>query len=318
MDMTSVLVPSISILAGLSVLLLLGGLVAIRSGDVVRERFSTYLPDINTEKPKNIQELELSRPFLERVVMPLVHQASRVFARLWPQNRMQALRRRILQAGDLDYLSAGDFLGIKGLLMTVIVGAALLFGWVTSYPFDYYTAIMLIGLAGSSFFLPDIWLSRKIAQRQQVLVQQLPDALDLLVIVIQAGLSFEGSLQEIVDKAKGHLAHEFGRALHDINMGKSRRQALADMADRTGVPDIVSFVTAVNQAEELGVSIGRILTVQAEELRVRRQQRVQEKTNQAPIKMLFPIIFLIFPAIFAVLLGPAVPQLMDMFTRTGG
>jgi len=307
-----------SILVSLSILLLLGGALALRTNNTVRDRFNIYLPEDIQATPASIQELELSRPFLERVVMPLVHQASRIFARLWPQNRMQALRRRILQAGDLDAISAGDFLGIKGLLMLFIVGAALLFGWSTSYPLDYYSGIMLFGLGCCSFFLPDIWLSRKIAKRQQLIIQQLPDALDLLVIVIEAGLSFEGSLQEIVDKSQGYLAREFGRVLHDINIGKARRVALTDMADRTGVADLISFVTAVNQAEELGVSIGRILTIQAEDLRVRRQQRVQERTNQAPIKMLFPIIFLIFPAIFAVLLGPAVPQLIDMFTRTGG
>jgi tight adherence protein C len=315
-DISTLLVPLISIFASISILLLLGGVFVMRSGNTVRDRFQTYLPDVNAA-PTSLQEIELSQPFLERVLMPLVRQVARIFTYLWPQNRMQALRQRLLQAG-MDSTSASDFLGIKGLLMSLLLGIVVLLGWSAAYPFDYYAAIMLIGLAATSFFLPDVWLSRKISQRQSLLVQQLPDALDLLVIVIEAGLSFEGSLQEIVDKSKGQLAREFGRVLYDMTIGKTRRQALNDLASRTGVPDIVSFVTAVNQAEELGISLGRVLNIQAEELRVRRQQRAQERSNQAPIKMMFPIVFLIFPSIFAVLLGPAVPQLLDMFTRTGG
>jgi tight adherence protein C len=305
-----------SVFASVSVLCMVGGLYALRTGTNLRDRFETYLPDVN-DTPTSLQEIELAQPFAERIILPIVRQAARLFAWLWPANRMQALRLRLVQAG-LDSISASDFLGVKGLLMLLIVGLAVLIGWATAYPFDYYAAIMLVGLAIGSFSLPDIWLSRKVSQRQQNLVLQLPDALDLLVIVIEGGLSFESALQEIVDKSHGQLAREFGRVLADMNIGKARRQALNDLATRTGVPDIVAFVTAVNQAEELGVGLGRVLNIQAEELRLRRQQRAQERANQAPIKMMFPIVFLIFPSIFAVLLGPAIPQLLDMFTRAGG
>jgi tight adherence protein C len=315
-ELTSLTILLASLLAGLSVLLLVGGALALQTSNPLRDRVSTYLSGASAE-PVTLQEIELSQPFVERAIMPLVRQVARIFARLWPQNRLQALRQRLAQAGQAA-LSPGDFMGVKGLLMGLVVGLALLIGWATSYPFDYFAALMLGGLAITSFFMPDVWLSRKIAQRQQALLLLLPDALDMLVIAIEAGLSFEGAVQEVVEKSRGELAREFARVLRDISMGKSRRVALSEMADRTGVPDIVSFVTAMNQAEELGVSIGRILANQAEELRIRRRQRAQEKANQAPIKMLFPIVFLIFPSIFAVLLGPAVPQLLDMFTRTGG
>ena len=134
------------------------------------------------------------------------------------------------------------------------------------------------------------------------------------MIANDAGLSFEMAMQEITSKWDNELAQEFGRVLSDIRMGQPRRDALTSLAERTGVSDIISFVTAVIQAESMGVSIGRVLTVQAEELRVRRRQRAQERANQAPVKMMIPLVFLIFPAIFAVLLGPAVPELMRAFS----
>ena len=120
-------------------------------------------------------------------------------------------------------------------------------------------------------------------------------------------------MQEITGKWDNELASEFGRALGDMRMGQSRREALAGLGERTGVLDVSTFVSAVNQAESMGVSIGRVLTVQAEELRVKRRQRAQERANQAPVKMMIPLVFLIFPSIFAVLLGPAVPELMTAF-----
>jgi tight adherence protein C len=197
--------------------------------------------------------------------------------------------------------------------MTIVLGATLLFGYQTHDPVTIVHLLML-GLVGfCSFSLPDFWLSRQIAQRQTAIVNALPDALDLLVIANDAGLSFEMAMQEITNKWDNELAQEFGRVLSDIRMGQPRRDALTSLADRTGVADIISFVSAVIQAESMGVSIGRVLSVQAEELRVRRRQRAQERANQAPVKMMIPLVFLIFPAIFAVLLGPAVPELMRAF-----
>jgi tight adherence protein C len=309
------LVTLISLLVGLSILLLLGGLVAIRTDTTVSERFSAYLAGSATEKV-TLQELELSQPFFDRAILPLIKQIARMFAWMWPANRLDALRRRLVMAGNPSGLSATDFVGVKGLVMALVTGLGILFGWLTGYKLDYYSGLLLVALALCSFFLPDVWLSRQIRQRQAGLVAALPDALDMLTIAVEAGLSFENAIQEIVAKWDNTLSLEFARVLRDLAMGKARSTALRDLGERTGVPDIISFVTSMNQAEELGVSIGRMLTVQAEELRVRRRQRAQELANQAPIKMLFPIVFLIFPAIFAVLLGPAVPQLLTAFSRT--
>ena len=198
--------------------------------------------------------------------------------------------------------------------MTLVVGMSLVFGYLTHYPVTPFNLVMLGVVGFCAFSLPDFWLAQQVTKRQTAIVNALPDALDLLVIANDAGLSLEMSMQEITSKWDNELAQEFGHVLSDIRMGQPRRDALTSLAERTGVSDVISFVTAIIQSESMGVSVGRVLIVQAEELRVRRRQRAQERANQAPVKMMIPLVFLIFPAIFAVLLGPAVPELMRAFS----
>jgi tight adherence protein C len=306
-----------SAFATLSILLVVIGVRLLRSDKTVSERLNLYLADQSTE-PVTLTELELSKPFSERVILPMIKQAARIFGWMWPQNRINVLRTRLAMAGNPSGISAGDFVGVKGIAMVLVLGVAVLFGFLAHYPLNYFSMLMLMILGFCGFFLPDIWLSRRIGERQKGLIHAMPDALDMMTIAIEAGLSFENALQEIAAKWDNELSREFTRVLRDIGMGQSRRQSLIGLSDRTGVRDIVSFVASLNQAEELGVSIGRVLSVQAEELRVRRRQRAQERANQAPIKMMFPLVFLIFPSIFAVLLGPAVPQLLRSFGAAGG
>jgi tight adherence protein C len=149
-------------------------------------------------------------------------------------------------------------------------------------------------------------------------IRSLPDALDLLTICVEAGLGFDAALARVADKWNNELSREFARALQEIQLGKLRREALRSMADRIDVPEVSTFVAAIVQAEELGVSIAKVLRIQAEEMRRRRRQRAEELARQAPIKMLPAIAFLIFPAIFVVLLGPAVIRIMTMEMSFGG
>ena len=302
-----------SVVVMLSVLCVTGGLIVTRRDKSVEDRLDVYLATGDPSQVVTLKELELSRPFSERVILPIAQRAARVFAWMLPQNRMNALRARLVMAGNPSGINAYQFAGIKGLVMSVVVGISLLFSYLTNYPVTLVN-LLLLGLVGfCAYSLPDFWLSRQITHRQTAIVNALPDALDLLVIANDAGLSFEMAMQEITSKWDNELAQEFGRVLSDIRMGQARRDALNSLAERTGVSDIISFVSAVIQAESMGVSIGRVLTVQAEELRVRRRQRAQERANQAPVKMMIPLVFLIFPSIFAVLLGPAVPELMRAF-----
>lgn len=308
MELTMVLP---SVVAALSVMLLMAGIAASRRDRTVSERLDTYLSAGETQaKPASLVE---SKPFSERIIWPAVRSIARLFAWILPQNRVSAIRARLATAGDPGQIGVFEFIGIKGLVMVGVLALALLVGILSAAEPTFFNLLLLGVLGFVSFMLPDIWLSRKITLRQQELTNTLPDALDLLVIASAAGLSFENAIQEITVKMKGELAREFARVLRDLGMGQSRRQALTGLGDRTGVPDIVSFVSAIKQAESLGVSIGRVLTVQSEELRTKRRQRAQERANQAPIKMMFPLVFLIFPAIFAVLLGPAVPQILRAF-----
>lgn len=300
------------IVTAFAIMLVFAGLAVTRRDATVGERLDAYLsPEV--EKPVAAQSVEATRPFSERVIVPLLKRAARAFSWILPQNRFEALRLRLAMAGNPWNMSAADFVGAKGItfiLVTVITAAI---GWYSGGEPTFFNLVLLGGIAICAFFIPDIWLSRRISLRQVELINSLPDALDLLAIASAAGLSFENAMQEITTKWTNELAREFARVLRDISMGVSRRQALTDMAERTGVSDIASFVSAIKQAEALGISIGRVLTVQAEEMRTRRRQRAQERANQAPVKMMFPLVFLIFPAIFAVLLGPAVPELLEAF-----
>ncbi|GIW03079.1 type II secretion system F family protein [Roseiflexus sp.] len=301
-----------SIVTALAILLVVAGLMASRRDVTVGERLDAYLSPTVEKAPSN-PSLEAKQPFSERVIIPLLKRASRAFAWIMPQNRYEALRLRLAMAGYPWGLTAADFVGAKGIVCVLVGLLTGVIGWAADAAPTFFNILLLGGIALCAFFLPDVWLSRRIGQRQTELLNALPDALDLLAIATAAGLSFENAIQEITSKWTNELAREFSRVLRDMSMGVPRRQALTDMAERTGVPDIASFVSAIKQAEALGVSIGRVLAVQAEEMRTRRRQRAQERANQAPVKMMFPLVFLIFPAIFAVLLGPAVPQLLEAF-----
>jgi tight adherence protein C len=167
----------------------------------------------------------------------------------------------------------------------------------------------IMGILG--FFLPVIWLGRRISSRQDEIVKTLPDALDLLTISVEAGLPFDGAMQRVAEKWDNELSKGFQRLLNEMQVGKSRRDALRDMADRMEVPDVTSFVAALVQADQLGISIAKVLRIQAEQMRIKRRQRAEEKAQQAPIKMLIPMTFLIFPTILIVIMGPALLVLKE-------
>ncbi len=156
-------------------------------------------------------------------------------------------------------------------------------------------------------------LGSKIKKRQKEIIKSLPDALDLLTICVEAGLGFDAAMAKVSEKWDNELCVAFRRVIQELQLGKLRREALRDMANRMDVPDVSTFVAAIIQADQLGVSIARVLRIQSDQMRMRRRQRAEELARQAPIKMLPAIAFLIFPAIFIVLLGPAVIQVIQMF-----
>lgn len=310
MDISLLLPILIAGFTGIMALALIAGFGAMQSAQPeLKSRISDYL-STGQGAPVTARDLELSDPFFKRVIEPILKRALAVMAGVFPKNRVQALHRRLLMAGRPGKLTATDFLGIKGWSMLLIGGGVGLAGYFGGYERSMQSLVMWLLLCAVSFMLPDIWLSRRVTRRQQEIVLNLPDTLDMLVVGIEAGLSFENALLEITNKWHHALSAELQQVQRDIGIGLPRRQALADMAERSGVTDLSQFVSALNQAEELGISIAKVLLVQAEEMRIKRRQRAQEAANKAPIKMLFPMVFLIFPALFAVLLGPGVPSLL--------
>lgn len=247
----------------------------------------------------------------------VVQTVSRAPLALLPSARREVLGQRLAQAG-YSGTAVGRFLGLKvvGLgLGVILAGPGLLSGHLTGQ-------VALLGLVGAllGWRLPEVWLVRRITTRQRQIVRALPDALDLLVICVEAGYGLEAALAQVARRMRGPLAEEIGRTLQAMALGKRRREALRDLAARTGVADLQSFVVALLQADQLGVSIAPVLRAQAETLRLRRRQRAEEQAAQAAVKMLFPLVLLIFPALLIVILGPAALRLIEFFgtTRPGG
>jgi tight adherence protein C len=259
--------------------------------------------------PRTMEEIELSRPFSERVITPLLRAIARALTRLTPQRNMEALQHRLAVAGNPNNWSAVDFIGIRGVSAIVALGVAFLIVSIShATPLLFLLLVISGGLLG--FYLPLIWLNLRARDRQIEIQKALPDALDLLTISVEAGLGLDSAFQKVTQKWENELSRGIARVLSEIRIGKLRREALRDMADLMDVQDVTNFVAAVIQAEQLGVSIANVLRIQSEQMRIKRRQRAQEKAQQAPIKMLIPLAFLIFPSMFIVLLGPAVLRLL--------
>ena len=209
-------------------------------------------------------------------------------------------------AGNPGELRVADWLGIKA--VSSIVFAVVFFLLFTFLLGTGGVLGMLLGVVGIAFgyIAPEFWLGRRVRGRQKAILLQIPDALDLLTISVRAGLGFDAALGKVVEKMVGPLTDEFRRALAEVRMGKARRDALRDIVPRTEVAPLTNFVGAIIQAEQLGVSISKVLQVQSEQLRIERRQRAEEMAAKAPIKMLFPLVGCIFPSLFVVILGPAI------------
>lgn len=263
----------------------------------------------------SLEEIELSQPFLERVIVPLAQGFGEFAIRFTPQNAIYETERKLEQADAPRWLNPTLFLASRIVLALLLGGAAILLLGVA--PTVSLLSPMGLGLTGllvmAGFLLPNSMVSRRIRARQKEVLNSMPDALDLLTICVEAGLGFDSALSKVIEKWDNALSLAFGRVLQEVQLGKLRREALRDMSDRLGVPEMESFVAAVIQSEQLGVSMSRVLRVQSDSMRIKRRQRAEENAQRAPVKMLLPMAFLIFPTIVIVLLGPAILNIM----RTG-
>lgn len=256
------------------------------------------------EEIVSIEDIELSLPISDRIFVPIVRRISDLVVRLTPQTTLERTTRQIELAGNPRNMSAASF-WVMRLGMTAVLG---FLGFALMARFGAESSKRLLyglGGAGLGFLMPAMFLRSMIDRRKAAILKKLPDALDLMTICVDAGLTFNAAMQKVDEKWEDPLAREFGRVIYEIQLGKTRRQALRDMSDRIDVPDVTSFIASILQADQLGVGIGKVLRIQSEQMRIRRRQRAEEKAHQAPVKMTFPLVFLIFPAMFIVLLGPA-------------
>jgi tight adherence protein C len=303
---------------GIGVLLLFGvgllvmGMTRSTQPDAIGDRLSQF-----TERTMTLSELELQQPFSQRVLIPISRSILSQLGKYGPKQSAERLRLSLQQAGNPGNMTPVMFSGIRMALAAMLL---IIFGLVTfGQGMEAPRAMMYTAIgAGLGYLMPGMWLGQQIKKRKKNIIKALPDALDLLTISVEAGLAFDSAMQRVGEKWDNELSREFKRVLTDTRLGRARRDALKEMAGRTGVEDVQSFTAAVIQAEQLGVSIGKILRIQADQMRIRRRQRAEEAAHKAPIKMLIPMAFLIFPSLFVVILGPAVPKLMTSLGSLGG
>jgi tight adherence protein C len=286
---------------GLGVLIIFIGLASASPVDPVQAR----LTQLGSFQARNLEELELQQPFVERTLRPLVGRLSHMGGRLSSASSAGTAEKRLAMAGNPGDLKLTDWMGVK-MLVGIATGVImfLIFGLLAA---GIIPGIFL-GLVGFGigYIVPEFWLGGRIKARQKLILKMIPDTLDLLTISVRAGLGFDAALAKVVEKLPGPLTDEFRRALAEVRVGKARRDALRDMVPRTNVQPLSNFIGAIIQAETLGVSISKVLQVQSEQLRIERRQRAEEQAARAPIKMLFPLVGCIFPSLFIVILGPAI------------
>jgi tight adherence protein C len=251
-----------------------------------------------------------AKRFRERTVEPLRENLARWVLKVNPRSSMESISLKLLGAGLGRRITPTGFLAAKG----VLAGTGALVGLVVSSMAGSATGVFfMVALAAAGFFAPDYFVSLKARARRERIRADLPDALDLLAVSVEAGLGFDGAIAKITEHMEGPLADEFSLALGEMRIGESRQDALKRMAERVDAPELSSFTRAIIQADQLGTSLGRILRVQAADSRLRRQAAAEEKAMKAPIKMLFPTVLFIFPAIFLVILGPAFMNIEKVF-----
>ena len=275
-----------------------------RGENPVRARVDSLVSGTNREDLP-----DLARPLGERVLGPALDAvADRILAVL-PQSMLDGVKKKLVLAGEP--LNLGGFLMVVALSAGLfgVLGFALVVASGGGFQANGLLLMVALGVAGLVF--PYFWLINRVRRRQSVIIKSLPDSFDLVTTCVEAGLGLDAALARVAEKVQGPFAEELSRTLREVGMGRMRRDALQELGERTGVADLITFVNAVTQAEQMGTGIGQVLRVQSEQLRLRRRQRAEEMANQAPVKMVFPLVLCIFPTLFMVILGPAGITLMD-------
>lgn len=264
------------------------------------------------EKAPDVLRQELERPFSERVIAPLGERLVGIGKRLTRADTADRIRHKLDVAGNPPGWDVNRIIGLKVLAMAILGGLG--FVYLIGQGMSFATLVLITaGLGGFGFLLPNILLNNAGQKREQLMLNALPDALDLLTISVEAGLGFDAAVDRVAKNTKGPLAQELSRLLQEIQIGVGRMEAMRAMGERSTIKDLKSFCLAMVQADALGIPIARVLRVQSTEMRTKRRQRAEEKAQKVPVKILFPLIFFILPSLFVVIIGPIALQMRDFF-----
>jgi tight adherence protein C len=286
-----------------AIILVIVGIRSPEGVDPLEDRLAEYAARGETV---SLEEIELSQPFSQRIIIPIAKRMGEFVMRFTPQNAITSMAKKLELAGnpgnmDPAVIFALRFLGIPlGMIFIILDRIAAPGSFIDGKGLFFALPAAILG-----FYLPDLYLQSKIDKRQKEIRKAMPDGLDLLTICVEAGLGFDAAMSKLYEKWDNELGRAFGRVVREIQLGKLRREALRDMADRLGVSEMSSFVAAVIQSEQLGVSMAHVLRIQADQMRIRRRQLAEEEAHKAPIKMLLPMALFIFPALCIVLMTPA-------------
>src|SRR5256712_5592098 len=295
---------------GLGIFIIFLGLARTPTVDtarMVQQRLQVYGAG-GEARPLTVEEVELQRPFTERFLRPALVRLGSIMSRSTPQKQRQDLQNKLDLAGRPGNLTPEDFGAIRIVGAAVLAAVGLLLGFLLQNT-GYLVVALAVG-AILGYFLPQVWLQPKGDARLTAIQKGPPDAMDLLVIAVDAGLGFDAALARVTDKYKNALSEEFAKVLREVNLGRPRLEAMDEMGRSSGVEDLHNFIQAVIQSEQFGTGIGKIPRIQADEMRRKRRQRSQEKAAQATLKMMLPMVGCIFPTLWIVLLGPAALILM--------
>jgi tight adherence protein C len=272
---------------------------------------------MSVSRSLTLEDVELSMPFRERVLAPMARRVLGFLGRRMPAQNLAEMRHLLEVAGRPYGWAVLHFVGLRVLAGLVCALLAFLVTQLGDLPW-IRRLILVVASGGLGYYLPLFWLRSRIKNRKREILRALPDGIEMLNVCVGAGLGFDMALSRVGEQWQSPLSDEFNRVVLEMRLGKTRRQALLDLAHRTDVMELENFAATIIQADQLGVSIAKVLRTQAEQMRIARRQKAEELARQAAIKLLFPLVFLIFPAMFAVLLGPAVPQVMRTLGSLGG
>lgn len=253
----------------------------------------------------DVRELALNRSRWERLGQPLSQSVGATLVRISPRGWIDRLDRSLRLAGLSGRMTVERVVVVE---VALAVGL-FVFGWLVVVPRLELGWLVTLLMAGFGFVLPNVWLSRRARERQEQIQIELPDVIDQITMSVEAGLGFEAAVARAAQSGNGAMTEELGRTIQEMQLGISRSNALRNLADRTDVADLRSFVVTVIQSEEYGLSITKVLEVQAQELRDKRRQRAEERALRIPVLLIFPLAFCIFPTILIILLGPAVMRI---------